>query len=392
MPSPWPNLHLSPPRVTGLHYGYEKAGLTIENQPIPWNAEAVLVTAVVRFPPRMRPERKDFALLLGAASSASPPDSFHVEAQAVRVQFRLPTPRQNTMADIAWRGTTISQLTLPILREAEFLQHLSVQMPTVGVVLGEQTVACRAYVASQASGVVASAVLASATSLAPLIDLEPAVEIRTQDGTLAQRLPLTLSGEQLRGRQALASVVLPEPPPKKPWGAAWVVAGRTLAEQPLRPVTRPQLTRSLRLVDARYLVESPDGRKQAVRALPAGKEAARLGPCFVLASAEPGLAGWCSLQVSLVDGAGQTQPIGQAELLISAGPNVLALGTLAASDLENGEAFELRCGSRCLGRLPLAVAPQASFDGEGGFKAVGDFSWSSAAEEELHERLGNLLK
>ena len=33
------------PASQGLHYSFEKAGLTLERQPIPWNAEAVTVEA-----------------------------------------------------------------------------------------------------------------------------------------------------------------------------------------------------------------------------------------------------------------------------------------------------------------------------------------------------------
>ena len=41
----------TPPRpiaqTSGLYYSFEKAGLTLDRQPIPWNAEAVLVEAIV---------------------------------------------------------------------------------------------------------------------------------------------------------------------------------------------------------------------------------------------------------------------------------------------------------------------------------------------------------
>ena len=38
-----------------MHYSYEKAGLTLHDQPIPWNAEAVLVEALLRLPRRRQP-------------------------------------------------------------------------------------------------------------------------------------------------------------------------------------------------------------------------------------------------------------------------------------------------------------------------------------------------
>jgi hypothetical protein len=41
--------------------------------------------------------------------------------------------------------------------------------------------------------------------------------------------------------------------------------------------------------------------------------------------------------------------------------------------------------------LPLTPVPTASFTSEGGFRPVEDFAWSSAADEQLNERLGRLL-
>src|SRR5690242_3483556 len=46
-----------------LHYSYEKAGLTVHAQPIPWNAEVVLVEASVR-PPSGARRKADFLLRL----------------------------------------------------------------------------------------------------------------------------------------------------------------------------------------------------------------------------------------------------------------------------------------------------------------------------------------
>ena len=45
----WP-LYWMGPQPQALHYSYEKAGLTLHDQPIPWNAEAVLVEGTLRLP------------------------------------------------------------------------------------------------------------------------------------------------------------------------------------------------------------------------------------------------------------------------------------------------------------------------------------------------------
>ena len=46
----WP-LYRIGPQPQALHFSYEKAGLIVHDQPIPWNAEAVLVEATLRLPP-----------------------------------------------------------------------------------------------------------------------------------------------------------------------------------------------------------------------------------------------------------------------------------------------------------------------------------------------------
>lgn len=391
MPSPWPQSRLSPPTPLALHFGYEKAGLTIDNQPIPWNAEAVLVHARVRLASRMRPVRKDFTLILGSSAISLAAEAIHAEDKSLRVEFRLQVPVRTQFAEIRWRGTSIGQVSLPMLREADFLQHLTVQMPTVGIVLGAQTVACQAYVGTQAKGAIASAVLSSATSLAPLVDLHPTLEVQVEDRAAPLRLPLSLNGKQLAARQALVSVAVPKAPLKHNWTAAWVVAGRVLAQHALQPVQRAYLARTLQLVGVRYLVEATDGSMQAARALPSAKACRRLGPCFILVSTEPGLAGWGKFDVRFVEVGGASRSIGTFDWLISDGPNPLAPGTLAGKDVEHGEAFELWCGTRCLGRLPLTAAPQATFTGEGAFQLAGEFAWSPAAEDQLQDRLGKLL-
>ena len=45
----------------GLYFRSEKGGLTLENQPVPWSAEAVVVEALLRLPPSAR-RRGDFTL------------------------------------------------------------------------------------------------------------------------------------------------------------------------------------------------------------------------------------------------------------------------------------------------------------------------------------------
>ena len=57
----WP-LYRTGPQPQALHYSYEKAGLVLHDQPIPWNAEAVLVEAQLRLPSAAGRRKADFQL------------------------------------------------------------------------------------------------------------------------------------------------------------------------------------------------------------------------------------------------------------------------------------------------------------------------------------------
>src|SRR5229473_2224587 len=59
----WP-LHRIGPQPQALHFSYEKAGLTIHDQPIPWSAEAVLVEALLRLAANAPRHKTDFTLRL----------------------------------------------------------------------------------------------------------------------------------------------------------------------------------------------------------------------------------------------------------------------------------------------------------------------------------------
>ena len=50
------------PQPQALHFSYEKAGLVVADQPIPWNAEAVVVEASLRLPSSSGRRKNDFSL------------------------------------------------------------------------------------------------------------------------------------------------------------------------------------------------------------------------------------------------------------------------------------------------------------------------------------------
>src|SRR5438034_2918026 len=73
----WP-MHRIGPQPQTVHFTIEKAGLTLHDQPIPWNAEAVLVEAVVCRSTAAR-RKADFRLRIAGREEPVPPESLRRE-------------------------------------------------------------------------------------------------------------------------------------------------------------------------------------------------------------------------------------------------------------------------------------------------------------------------
>ena len=195
----WP-MHRIGPQPQALHYSYEKAGLTLHDQPIPWNAEAVLVEAMLRLPPSASRRKADFQLRV---FDREPVPAEKLSRQdgddRFRVSFRLTPPGATASVELLYRDHVLGQLTLPFLGREEFLQNLRLQMPTLFVRLGAESVACLTFVSNQCRGLLASAVLASPTSLVPLLDLDLQVEFRCErSGTSSARCASRTPGSSAR--------------------------------------------------------------------------------------------------------------------------------------------------------------------------------------------------
>src|SRR5208283_3161475 len=215
----WPITRISH-RPQALHFSFEKAGLTLHDQAIPWNAEAVQVEVLLL--PSPHRSKADFKLRLGA--QFFPAEGLRREegSNQQRLFFRVPTPTQTVSAEVLWRNTSLGQLTLPVLGQEEFLTNLRVQLPTLFARIGKQSVACQTFVSSQCKGLMASIVLTSPTSLVPLLDMGLQVEFRSERTGAVVNIPAPLTSSQLTGKQALVTVV----PPKLPrridtWSATW---------------------------------------------------------------------------------------------------------------------------------------------------------------------------
>jgi hypothetical protein len=390
----WP-LHRIGPQPQALHYSYEKAGLTIHDQAIPWNAEAVLVEAAVRLPAG-RPRRKaDFQLKVGRQDPISP-ESMRKEENddRHRLFFRVSPPAQNVTAELLYQNYALGQLTLPVLSREDFLKQVQLQMPTLFVRIGDQSVACQTFVATQCRGLLLSAVVTSPTSLVPLLDLGLHVEIRAERSGTCHTVPVRLCSSQLTGRQALLTVV-PRRFPKRigTWLATWVLGDRPLATHPIRAISQSHFRRSLRVSDTRFVLQRDSKGMSLSRHVPPLAGIGRLGPCFLVSSKEPGMAGMCELQVrTQVPGSIQPPLLVEEQVLITDGPTMFVPGTVVASELGQVAGFELRTKGRQLGTLSLSPAPAATFTCEGGFKSSHEFPWSAAAEDELTDRLARLTE
>ena len=235
--------------------------------------------------------------------------------------------------------------------------------------------------------------ISSPTSLVPLMDLGLHVEFRSERAGASYTVPATLSSSQLAGKQALITL-MPRRSPRRmgTWLATWVVGGRPLITQPIRAISQSHFRRSLRVCDTRFVIQRDKQSVFLTRHLPPLTGVSRVGPCFLVTSKEPGMAGLCPLQVrTQVPGTVRPPLLVEEELLVTDGPTMFAPGTVDAADLQHVNAFELRTRGSPLGTLPLSPAPAAFFTSEGGFRTTFDFPWSGAAEDELNDRLARLV-
>lgn len=380
------------PRLERLRYTFEKAGLVFENQPIPWCAETVVVHALVDVPAASTPPA-DFQLRVGNATwpveQCRPLDT----PQTLWLTFRLDPPSRPAVAELVWRNRSLGQVVLPVVNEPEFLKKLQINMPTTSVRLAAETVACHTYVSTQCQGWVAAALLRSSMGLAPVVDLNLRVAVARPEGGVWATVPVHMSSSQLAAEEALVSVTLPKPRRTGTWDVCWLLGDKTLSRQSLRAISRQQFHRSLQVCAARFVTQDRKGMLHVTPVLENLEGVRRVGPCFLLASAEPGMAARCKLQmrVHLKEG-GQSFVLEEQEVLITDGPTPWAPGTVDASEVDQIKQFELRCGRDLLGTLPLTPAPTAAFTSEGGFVPPDPFEWTPAADEELKDRLHRLLR
>jgi hypothetical protein len=380
------------PRLEAIHFSYEKAGILVRNEPIPWNADAVLVEAMIRFPANVARRKTAFTLRYpGQPQLAASSLHRHSDTDLFRLQFRLPPPRQSLDVQVHWNSRQLGHCVLPLLTLEQFIEGLRVDNATVFVRLGEYTVPCQAFLASQCKGLMATAVLNSPTSLAPLLDLDLAVEFIDTRTKEVQVAPVRLIAPQLSTNQALVTVAAMRRPRRiGVWAVQWKLSGRSLARSEVRIVSQNSFRRSLYMADTRYVVIEKEGSPTLTRHLPALGEHSRLGPCFLIGSREPGMAALCPLEVRVQSRGGSHSVLLAQEMLVTDGPTLFTPGTVGPNDLQQIAAFELYHRTQMLGLLSTSPAPVASFTSEGGYRPPEDYGWSNASEEELGDRLARL--
>src|ERR1700722_12769624 len=109
----WP-LYRIGPQPQAVHYSYEKAGLVLHDQPIPWNAEAVLVEVQLRLSAATGRRKSDFLLRLPGQDPVVAEQLRRLETEdRYRIGFRLPPPGLTVTAEILYRDHVVGQLTLP---------------------------------------------------------------------------------------------------------------------------------------------------------------------------------------------------------------------------------------------------------------------------------------
>jgi hypothetical protein len=412
-----PFLRLTGPRLREIHYRYEKTGVEVADEPIPWNAEAVLVEALLRFAPDIVPNKNDFQLRM--------PDrvprmavALHCETEegAVRVVFRLPPIQSQTPAAIHYQGSMLGQVTLPFLSADSFFQGLCLRWPSIFARLGKYNVACQTLTQGQFCGLSAGAILVSPTSLVPLSDYHLRVEFVDRATGCTENTLMPLSGAQLLRKEASLSVVLP-PWPQRVGSCClrWLLGDRLLAHCELRVISPAAFQQSLYLAVGRFLAQGKDGaalyryhsfdglafakhplpERGEARAEkgPASEVTKGMRPCFLIASREPGMAGLCALEVRVQfrDPNYRPQAI-KDEIMATDRPSLFVPDLTPIADLQQVRSYELFSKGQFLGALQVSPTPAAAFTGEGGFRAAADFDWTPFNEDELFDRLEKLME
>jgi hypothetical protein len=378
------------PRPLSASVGYERAGGTRWDSPVPWTADAAILDVLVRMPLSAR-RKADFALRLPFATF--PADSIRPDLDdRCRITFRFPVPLDTLRGDLLWKGRVIATLPVHVLTPGGFLADLAVAHPTVSVRLGGTTVAAGAFVPDKCEGLLTAAVIRCSSALGPLAELGLKAVFHDEANGRTHTVPVALTAAQLARPEAVVAALCPEVP-RQPggWWVTWTAGDRTLTTQRVHAVPADRFEGTVRLLESRFAVIEPGGAVRTVKLPPSLVGAERVGPCFVLSGGESGAAAVCRFEVTGVSAGDLTPVLGrEAETVVTDAPTVFVPALFEADQLDRVSGFELRLNGRLLGVASLRPVPAAALNAEGGFTPPPEFTWSSAADDELADRLKRL--
>jgi len=376
---------------SSIHIRYDADGESHHELPVPWSADVVTVEALLRLPPPAR-RKLDFALRF-PGSNAIVADGVRPEhGNRHRVIFRFAPPLTSVSGEILWKSQPIARVAIPVLTASEFLNTLTLTSPLLAVRHGGVVIPARFFVPDGVHSLLASVTLSSPYSLAPLAELNLQAVFRCERTGQTHEIPMALTADQRSATEAVVTVVCPRRPRRMGgWSIVWRAGGRDLALRRAEAISARRFDDSVRVIDARFVVAEKSGAVSVLRQIPGTTTVDRLGPSFLLASNERGAVGLCRLSVfATAPGEGNPIELASREVLVTDAPTGFAPGLFASADLVRVGGFELRLNDRLLGTASLSPVPPAALTSEGGFKPPPNFTWTTAAEEELLDRLGRL--
>jgi hypothetical protein len=390
---PWPLQRLRGPQVRDIQFSYEKTGLVVHNEPVPWNAEAVMVEMAMVLPPKVVWRKSDFQLRIPGRPPLMPLSVQNTsEENLFQILFRFVPPQCDTVAKVYGHASLLGQVRLPFLSAEQFLGNLQLHSPMISASVGECAVASQVVVEGQCQSISASGVLVSSTSLLPLVDLDLSAEF-TDHADHAENVRVNLTAAQLTSNQTLLSVVPPSMRrPLRRCSVLWKLQDRLLAHTTIRAIPMAAFQRSLHVLESRYLYQESQGGIVLSHHLPAREGTSRLMPCFLIASREPGMAALCPIEVRVLFRDTERAPVHvQQNVLVTDGPSLCLPASVSIDNLQEICSFELLCGGEVLAVLPVRPTPVATFTTEGSFRGSEEYEWTPFTEEELVDRLQRLM-
>ncbi|HLJ96032.1 MAG TPA: hypothetical protein VKU02_22850 [Gemmataceae bacterium] len=390
-----PFLRLRSPRLRSLHFHYEKAGLSVADEPIPWNAEAIVVKALIQWPRGFIPPKSDFQLRTPAHVPRMAVElQVDEEEEMIRAIFHLPPIQDATRAMIYYQDRLLGQGLLPFLAADVFLREVRLRSSSFFAFFGRQGIACQRFPEGQCRGLSVGGILTSATSLLPIVDFQLELEVADRGTGRIQRIALPLTRSQLQGKEACLSVALPSRPRGVgTYFARWILADRLLGHTELDVIPQAAFQQSLSVSEGCFLSQAKGSTAHLRHHLLTCDDTRGLWPCFLIGTKLAGMAGLCLLHIRVQFREPNRRPLlRKQKILVTDRPSLCMVDMRGLADYQQIRAFELLSNGKVLSTLPIRPTPVATFTNEGAFRTAPDCDWTPFTEEELLERLEILME